>query len=80
MSEEVKPVRKRKTREEMKAALLGKVRALEERGELSDKKLLLFLADRANELAKKRPSQPQIGQAANLLSTAAGAIRASIPQ
>jgi hypothetical protein len=80
MTDIEKPRKKRATPQEQKAALEAKIKALEVRQEVLDKRLLLRFADEISALAKRRASQPTIGQAATMLSQAAAAIKAEIPQ
>ena len=72
--------RKRRTPAEVKADLAEKIKAIDLRMEVADKQQLLRLADALSVLAKRRPIQPTIGQAATLVSQAAAAIKAAIPQ
>jgi hypothetical protein len=80
MNDIEKTRKKRATPQEQKATLEAKIKALEVRQEVLDKRLLLRFADEISVLAKRRASQPTIGQAATMLSQAAAAIKVEIPQ
>lgn len=76
MSEE----KKRRTPDELKALYQAKLKALDEKNDLKAKRELLRIANVLADIAKERPAQPQIGQASTLISQAAAAIKAEIPQ
>ena len=70
----------RRSKAELKAYLVGRIKALEAQEEIRTKRALERLAKEAQELAAKRPGDPKIGQAANLLLMAAAAMQVVIPQ
>jgi len=75
-----KKARTRRSPEQRKLDLQAEIKAIELKGEIEDKKALLRIAGELSELAKKRTAQPTIGQAATLVTQAAAAIKADIPQ
>lgn len=80
MTEETKKARKHLSPEERKAALAAQIKAIDERQDVKDKKMLILIVAWLTGLAKKRPTQPQIGQAATLVTQAVAAIKAEIPK
>jgi len=72
--------RARRSDADRKLILAAKIKAIELKGEIADKKALNELAEVVASISKRRPQQPTIGQAATLIAQAANAITAVLPQ